>query len=253
VPDPDQKIAVGGPLLERLIRSATLLAIQILRVPLRALTLPLKQLRHEVMSLRAAAVESLAYVGVELRRLQTLIEQGGVAGPGASAEPRNARDATSVVELPFVFRSLAAIEPSGPVLVAGGAGREVGASLRSLGYEVTEVGEVPDDWDEEPRFQAVVWIGQPAQPGAADVKRLGRVLADGGILVMGLTFGLAVGNGASARYDEASLNELLANWTVAERVVVERNSDEGWVPVRNGVTAERGVALIVAKRADLPS
>jgi hypothetical protein len=70
---------------------------------------------------------------------------------------------------------------------------------------------------------------------------------------MGLTFGLAVGNGASARYDEASLNELLANWTVAERVVVERNSDEGWVPVRNGVTAERGVALIVAKRADLPS
>ena len=252
MPDPDQQIAIGGPLLERLKRNAMLVAIRILRVPFRALTLPLKQLRHEVMSLRAAAVESLAYVGVELRRLQTLIEQGGVAAPQTAA-PSAAGDATTVVELPFVFRSLAAIEPPAPVLVAGGAGREIGASLRSLGYEVTEVGDLPDDWDQERRFQAVVWIGQLAQPGVAEVKRLGGVLADGGILVMGLPFGLVGGNGASGGYDEDSVNELLASWTVAERVVVERSPDEGWSPVRNGATPERGVALIVAKRADLPS
>ena len=105
VPDHKQDIAVGGPLLERVQRRVILLLIQLVRFPFRILGLPLRQLRDEVKSLRAAAVESLAYVGVELRRLGDLVEQGARKGPPEET-------------------ALAGLDLSGPVLVVGSRGQQ---------------------------------------------------------------------------------------------------------------------------------
>jgi hypothetical protein len=243
VPDPKQEIAVGGPFLERLQRRTILLLVRVLRIPFRALTLPLRQLREEVKSLRAAAVESLAYVGVELRRLGDLVEQGA---SGAEPDVTAAAEATAVVEVPFAFRSLAGVDSPAPVLIVGSRGRDAGVSLTSLGYEVTRVEGPLGDWDAaDHRFNAVLYMGD-AQPDPAELRRAGELLADDGILVMGVAFGFGA-NGSPA-FDAGSLDDLLAGWTVAERMVVASGPDRSWAPARNGAKLDRGVALICARR-----
>jgi hypothetical protein len=237
---------VGGPLLERVKRRAMLLLVRVLRLPYRVLTLPLKELRGEVASLRAAAVESIAYVGVELRRLGDLVEQGASKGMPA-ADAAAVGEATSVVEVPFAFRSLAGVESPAPVLVVGSRGRQVGVSLTSLGYDVTQVDGSLEDWDAaDRRFRAVLYMGDVAQPNPGELERIGDLLSDDGILVMGVTFGFGA-NGSPA-FDEGSLDDLLAGWTVAERMVVASGPDRAWAPVRNGATPDRGVALVAARR-----
>ena len=91
--------------MERIEQALILMIKRVLAIPYRLLTLPIRELRGEVGSLRAAAVESIAYVGVELRRLGDLIEREGSTPP---------------LEAPFVFRSLAGLEPPAPVLIVGG-------------------------------------------------------------------------------------------------------------------------------------
>ncbi len=194
-----------------------------------------------MISLRAAAVESLAYVGVELRRLGDLVEDGAASrGPAATGE------ATTLVEAPFAFRSLGGVEAPGPVLVAGPAGREIGRSLSSLGYEVTLVdGRLADFDADDHRFQAVLYMGGPAQPAPGELERIRDLLADGGVLVISIAFGLSGSNG----YDEGVMDELLADWAVADRMVVASTPGRGWEPIRNGSTPERGIALVAARRA----
>jgi hypothetical protein len=246
VPDPRQEIAVEGPLLERVKRRAVLLLMRLLRLPYRALTLPLKELRGEVASLRAAAVESIAYVGVELRRLGDLVEQG--ASKTAPAVNATAGEATAVVEVPFAFRSLAGVESPAPVLVIGSRGRQAGVSLTSLGYEVTRVDGPLTEWDAaDHRFRAVLYMGDGSQPDPAELERIGELLSDDGILVMGVAFGFG-DSGSASRYDEGSLDDLLAGWTVAERMVVASSPGAAWAPVRNGTTPDRGLALVAARR-----
>jgi hypothetical protein len=206
VPDPKQEIAVGGPLVERLKRRAILLIVRILRLPYRALTLPLKELRGEVGSLRAAAVESLAYVGVELRRLGDLVERSGSVTTAPAPEAA----------------ALAGVNTPGPVLVVGSRGRRAGASLTSLGYDVTQV-DVLQDWDAgERHFAAVLYLGEAPRPDPAELRRIGDLISDDGTLVMGLTFG---SNGSANGSDEDSLDGPLAGWAVAERIVVARRTD----------------------------
>jgi hypothetical protein len=239
---------VGGPVLERAKRWLMLLAIRILRLPLRLLTLPLTQLRHEVMSLRAAAVESLAYVGVELRRLGDLVERGG--SPEAAGAPANGTG-TSVIEVPFAFRSLGEVDAPGPVLVVGPRGREIARSLSSLGYEVVRVDGRLEDWDPAGRrFPAILHMGRPAQPAGEELARIRDLLVDGGVLVMSVAFGLSGANGSPNGYDGGALDEQLADWKVADRMVVASTPDRGWAPVQNGSTPESGVALVAARRVD---
>lgn len=246
MPDPKHEIAVGGPPLERLKRRAALLIIRLLRAPYHMLMLPFTQVRAEVASLRAAAVESLAYVGVELRRLGDLVEQGGSSKAAPATEP--VAEATAVVEVPFAFRSLAGVDSPAPVLVVGARGRQVSVSLSSLGYDVTQVDGALEDWDAaDRRFAAVLYMGDPAQPDTAELQRIGDLLSDGGILVMGLAFGFGA-NGSPGPFDEGSLDDLLADWTVADRIVVASRPDRAWAPVRNGATPDRGVALVAATR-----
>jgi hypothetical protein len=224
-----------------------LLAIRILRLPFRLLMYPLTQLRHEVVSLRAAAVESLAYVGVELRRLGDLVERGG--SPEASGAPANGAG-TSVIEVPFAFRSLGEVDAPGPVLLVGPGGREIARGLSSLGYEVVQVDGRLEDWDAAGRrFPAILHMGRPAQPAGEELTRIRDLLVDGGVLVMSVAFGLSGANGSPNGYDGAALDELLADWKIADRMVVANTADRGWVPVQNGSAPESGVALIAARRS----
>lgn len=205
MPDPKQEIAVGGPLLERVKRRAMLLLVRLLRLPYRVLTLPLRELRGEVASLRAAAVESLAYVGVELRRIGDLVERSTAQKPAPTPEET----------------ALAGLDAPGPVLVIGRRGQKAGASLTSRGYDVTQVNGL-EDWDAGGRrFGAVLYMGETSQPDPAELQRIGDLLSEDGLLVIGV----ASGNGSRNGLDEGSLDELLAGWAVAERIVVARRTD----------------------------
>jgi hypothetical protein len=207
VPDPKQEIAVGGPFLERLKRKGLLLLVLLVRLPYRMLTLPLRELRGEVASLRAAAVESLAYVGVELRRIGDLVERS--SSPAAGPTPEEA--------------ALARLGAAGPVLVVGRRGERVRASLTSHGYDVTQVDGL-EGWDAGGRrFGAVLYMGEPARPDAAELRRIADLLSKDGLLMLGVAGGSG-GNGSRNGFDEDSLDELLAGWSVAERIVVARRT-----------------------------
>jgi hypothetical protein len=245
VPDPKQELAVGGPVLERVKRRLTLVAIRLVRLPIRILTFPITRLREEVMSLRAAAVESLAYVGVELRRLGDLIERGSPAGQFPPTRHSSAGEARTVAEAPFAFRSLAAVHVPGPVLVVGAGGHGIDQSLASLGYEVSQVGLLEEVSGKARAFAAVLYLS--ARPDPEELARIDELLADEGVLVMSVAFGEPGGNG-TAVFDQGALDVLLSGWAVADRLVISSGPDEHWKPVQNGGTPEQGVALVAARR-----
>jgi hypothetical protein len=206
VPDPKQEIVVGGPLLERVKRRGLLLLVRILRLPYRLLTLPLRELRSEIASLRAAAVESLAYVGIELRRIGDLVESGA------------SRSAPTPEET-----TLAGLGVAGPVLVVGRRGQKAGASLTSRGYDVTQV-DALEGWDAGGRhFAAVLYMGEAHEPDAAELQRIGELLSNDGALVMDVASGPG-SNGSGNGFDQGSLDEL-AGWAVSERIVVARRTN----------------------------
>jgi hypothetical protein len=248
VPDPKQDLAVGGPLLERIKRGLLLLAVRLIRLPIRILTFPISQLREEVTSLRAAAVESIAYVGVELRRLGDLIERGqSTSEPAIAAGPGAGGRTADVVEFPFAFRSLAGVESPGPVLVVGAGGRGIDRSLASLGYEVSTVSRLEDVAEGEAGFQAVLFLSAHPDPDA--LERIDSLLGEDGMLVMSVPFGVTGANGTDAAFDQSALDGLLGDWAVAEEIVVASGPGERWAPVQNGGTPEHGVALVAARRS----
>jgi hypothetical protein len=110
------------------------------------------------------------------------------------------------------------------VLVVGRRGREAGASLTSRGYDVTQLDGL-EDWDAGGRrFGAVLYMRETSQPDHAELQRIEDLLSDEGLLVMGVASGSGA-NGSRNDFDEGSLDELLAGWAVAERIVVARRSD----------------------------
>ncbi len=177
--------------------------VRLLRFPYFVLTLPLRELRGEVASLRAAAVESLAYVGVELRRIGDLVERG-------------ASEAAPTVE----ETALVGLDLHGPVLVVGHDSQSAGVSLRSRGYEVTAIRAL-EDWDAGGRrFGAVLYLGEASEPDAAELQRIGEVLANDGALVMGVASASGA-NGSTNGLGGSSRDEL-PGWSVARRIVVAR-------------------------------
>jgi hypothetical protein len=168
-------------------------------IPYWLFTLPFRQLRGEIQSMRAAAVESLAFVGVELRRLSDLLERGAAQGQAVGASAQNG-EARAMVEAPFVFRSLAGLESPASVLIIGSDGRDVALSLASLGHRVTIIdpsggtahdprlevlSEPVTEWDPgDRRFQAILQTGESEQPDPAVLERVSNLLASDGILVV---------------------------------------------------------------------
>jgi hypothetical protein len=201
MPNPQQEKELGGPLAERAKRRLVVLVKRILMVPYWLFTLPFRELRGEIKSMRAAAVESIGFVGVELRRLSDLLERGAAtqAPAVAGSHPQNG-EPDAIVEAPFVFRSLAGLESPASVLIIGSNGRELGISLASLGHRVTIIdpnGSASDDpslevvaegltdWDPgDRRFQAILQTGQSEQPDPAVLERVSKLLASDGILVV---------------------------------------------------------------------
>jgi hypothetical protein len=202
MPNLEQQKELAGPLVERTKRRLVVLVKRVLLVPYWLFTLPFRELRGEIKSMRAAAVESIAYVGVELRRLSDLLER---SAPGAqvptvgTSHPQNG-ETTAIVEAPLVFRSLAGLESPASVLIIGSNGREVGVSLASFGHQVTildpngatsedpQLEVVPErltDWDPgDRRFQAILQMGESEQPDPAVLERISKLLASDGILVV---------------------------------------------------------------------
>ena len=190
MPDREQQIALGGPLKERTLRRVVELAGRLILFPWRVITLPLRQLRGEVRSLRSAAVESLAYVGVELRRLGDLIERGNMAPP--AEEPTGGEGDP---ERELTFGELAGIDAPGPVLVVGARGRQIARSLASLGYEVelAPAGLEPDSQGRE--FAAALYLSDGPVLDPAEIERIEDRLAGGAPLVITLR---SESNGASS-------------------------------------------------------
>jgi hypothetical protein len=201
MPTPHEEKVLGGPLAERAKRRLIVLIKKVLMVPYWVFTLPFRELRGEILSMRSAAVESIAFVGVELRRLSDLLEGSGVKPGGApvGAAPQRNGEPTAMVEAPIVFRSLAGLESPASVLIIGSSGREVGASLASFGHQVTILdpdGSISDprltvvperltDWDPgDRRFQAILQVGESDQSDPADLERISQLLASDGILVI---------------------------------------------------------------------
>jgi hypothetical protein len=124
--------------------------------------------------------DAAAYVGVELRRLGDLVEQGG-----SKAAPTPEETA------------LAGLEVRGPVLVIGRRGQKAGLSLTSRGYDVTQV-DVLEDWDAGGRrFGAVLYMRDASETEAADLQRIAELLSQDGALVMGVASGMGSNGSAS--------------------------------------------------------
>jgi hypothetical protein len=215
--DLQEQKELAGPLVERTKRRLVVAIKRILLVPYWLFTLPFRELRGEIKSMRAAAVESIAYVGVELRRLSDLLEKGAArtqAPPVGAPHPQNG-ETTAIVEAPLVFRSLAGLESPASVLIIGSDGREVGVSLASFGHRVTildpggsksedpRLEVVPErlaDWDPgDRRFQAILQTGESEQPEPAVLERISKLLASDGILVVTRGAALVPAGGEEAK------------------------------------------------------
>jgi hypothetical protein len=212
----------------------------------------LKGLRQEVRQLGGASVESLGYVGRELRNLAGALEAGGHSRLGSHA-------CQDLIEAPFVFRSLAGIQPPARVLTVGGSG-SLCLSLASLGFDVTALDprgvvlEHPrleaidqrlEDWDPAAGdFAAIILTGRDQAGYTAGLERLGDLLAPGGILV------LTVPLGSDGAEDVGSLSALLSGWEVSEQTVIARHGESTWEPSTNGAATDAAIALVAARLPD---
>jgi hypothetical protein len=210
---------------------------------------PIHQLRGEVTTFSSASVESISYLGAEVRSLAFSLDQ---QLPKLAEEVAAIRRAlgidqpAAVVEAPFAFRNLAAIDPPARVLRVGGGDGSLCLSLASMGYRVTlldpdapafehpsleVVTQRLQDWNGDAgRFDAILCA--PALD-AETLGRLGELLEPGGLLIASVPHGAA--------------SELLSGWEVKQRAVFGRSGDSSWVPVEDGAAGEDAFALVAAR------
>ena len=184
-----------------------------------------------------------------------------------------------IAELPFAFRALARLEPGARVLDVGAAESTFALSLATLGYEVTAIDRRPirlrhprlevveaalEDWDAEPglydaifcistveHFGLAVYGEQKGDPAAdrAAVARMRELLHPAGFLVLTLPFGSARTEENRRVYDQASLEQLLAGWSIDERTYVTQVDRRTWVEVAPDALSGEAAALLVASPA----
>jgi len=186
-----------------------------------------------------------------------------------------------IVEVPFVFSALAALEPASLVLDIGATESTVSLSLASLGHDVYAADLRPYPL-QHPRVRSLVgpleeWTG-PERPldavfcvsaiehfgighygTDAGTSDLDRVVLDrlrgftkpGGQLLLTAPYGRWEVTDVQRVYDAEHLDALLAGWTVEERVVCVQTAPDRWERVEGDEPDwsddRRGVVLVRAR------
>ena len=189
----------------------------------------------------------------------------------SAAEGRESR----MVELPFAYGAASRLPVGARVATVDPVDPRLPVTLASLGLQVTAV-EVHDPighpnvvtvdepverWDGPSQpldaifaISAVAALGVEGQDATADLDRRAldlfrKWLAPSGVLVLTLPYGSWAPGPPFRTYDDPHLDELLADWAVEERRVIERVDDGTWM-VADPVDARRsprtGVALVRA-------
>jgi hypothetical protein len=164
------------------------------------------------------------------------------------------------IEVPYVFRALAAVPPGAEVLDVGATESSVSLSLAMLGYEVTAVDPRPnplsherlevvvagiEEWEHEGEFDAVVCLstiehlgtgayGQEASERRLDLEAMDRIrelTRDGGLLVLTTAVGPASADDFGRVYDREGLDRLLERWDVRDLALVQRRDSTTWVTI----------------------
>ena len=165
-----------------------------------------------------------------------------------------------IVEVPYAFRALSAVQPPGSVLDVGGTESSVCLSLATLGYDVTAVDPRPnplsherlravqariEEWEHEAEFDAVVCLStiehvgtdaydQEASDRRVDLeamKRIRELTRPDGMLVLTTAVGRAAVGERGRVYDREGLDELLDGWEVADLTLVQRRDATTWITI----------------------
>lgn len=184
-----------------------------------------------------------------------------------------------ILEVPYVFRALAEVEPGAEILDVGATESPLAFSLASLAYRVTALDIRPYplshpslqtvvasilDWDYGGDFDAVVCLstiehiglggyGEPSAETGSDLlamQRMRELTKPGGLLVLTCPVGPASVDDFQRTYDEAGLRALLDGWEVEDLTLARRQDPTTWVLAEDGFgTFEgTGVALVTARR-----
>jgi SAM-dependent methyltransferase len=189
-----------------------------------------------------------------------------------------ARASARAVEMPYVFRALASLEPGAKVLDIGAAESTISLSLASLGYRVTALdpqalplahpmlevvsGSV-EDFDGGDAFDAIVcvstlkYIGVPTfgqdrlHEDAKALERMRLMMKKDGLLVLTVPYGARRIDELQRTYDRADLDRLLETWKTLDLTLVERQTETTWIRIAETEISEDGrerVAMITAER-----
>jgi Methyltransferase domain len=187
-----------------------------------------------------------------------------------------------IVEVPYAFRALSAVQPPASVLDVGGTESSVCLSLATLGYDVTVVDPRPnplshdrlrvvvariEEWEHEAAaFDAVLCLSTIEHIGTAAyeqeasdrrldleaMKRIRDLTRADGVLVLTTAVGQASAGERGRVYDRAGLDELLDGWQVADLTLVQRRDATSWVtidePIEDLEPEAETVAMITATK-----
>ena len=167
-----------------------------------------------------------------------------------------------IVEVPFVFEKIAALETGSRILDVGCAESTVSFSLASLGYEVTgidlhryplshpsltTVATALEDWDcEEAYFDGIVCLSAiehfglgaygEAEVNDLDVLAMARISGwakPGAVMVLTVPFGRYRVTELQRIYDMPRLSRLLDGWTIKDiRTALRLEDGAGWAVVQ---------------------
>ena len=187
-----------------------------------------------------------------------------------------------IAEVPFVFRTLAAVPRGAEVLDVGASESTLCLSLATLGYRVTAIDPRPnplshpnlrvvvgkiEEWEEGDPSQAIVClstiehigVGAYEQDDAdtrADLiamRQIHKLAEPGALLILSTSYGRSGADEFSRTYDRRGLDELLEGWEISERMFLSRVDETTWVPLGSSDPPEESerevVAMISANRA----
>jgi 2-polyprenyl-3-methyl-5-hydroxy-6-metoxy-1,4-benzoquinol methylase len=183
-----------------------------------------------------------------------------------------------IAEVTYAFRALAGVDRGAKILDVGASESTVALSLASLGYDVTAIDPRPypvehprlrvvvgtvEDWDPQESFAAVLCIstlehigsGEYGQAAAAEgdkaaLERLRSLTDPDGLLVLTTPYGDSKQTDGARIYDRATLEALLADWSIEDFTIVRREDDLTWSPAERSTPVAEAVALITARRRD---